>query len=172
MAAGETELALSRFIEAYLCEPYARLSRDGLIGWAKQQGSALAHPQVVIPVEVQASKLHVAPSAGPAWLAYAYERSDWQSGKWARYHPEQPYRHSLEEEASAIRVALNTASEGNITPDKALLTLHKLNQAGLLEAFILLGMAREGIVEDYPAYRKEHRAELERYVREVVLKGG
>lgn len=172
MASGKSELALPKYIEAYLCEPYARLSRNGLISWAKQQGVVLAHPRVDIPVEVKAGKLHVAPSAGPAWLAYAFERSDWQSGKWARYHPGQPYRHSLEEEASAIRVALNTASEGNITPDKALMTLHKLNQAGLLEAFILLGMAREGIVEDYPAYRKEHRAELERYVREVVLKGG
>lgn len=50
--------------------------------------------------------------------------------------------------------------------------LKKLNDEGLLEAYILLGRPDEGIVEDHEAYLKQHRNKLRRYVLDYVVTGG
>ena len=50
--------------------------------------------------------------------------------------------------------------------------LKKLSDGGLLEAYILLGRADEGISQDHPAYLKENRDKLRRYVVEYVVTGG
>jgi hypothetical protein len=50
--------------------------------------------------------------------------------------------------------------------------LKKLNDEGLLEAYILLARPDEGIAEDHPAYLKRERDKLRRYVVEYVMTGG
>lgn len=167
MRAGQAQEALDKYILGYLCEPYGRLSRNGLAEWASQQGITLAHPDIIIPVEVDGDNVKITPNAGPAWLAYGLQHTSWRNEKWAKAHPGKPYRPSLEEEADSIRTALGAGPL-----DGSLETLKKLDQAGLLEAYILLGLPSEGIVDDYAAYHKAHPDLLERYVREVVLKGG
>lgn len=172
LARGQKSLALDKYIEAYLRQPYARESRNGLVDYSKSEGLTLAHPHIRIPARVEGSNIQITQDAGAAWLTYALSRMLWRSEGWGKAHPGEPYRPSLEEEALAFRSALQVAEESQTPRDASLQTLQKLDKAGLLEAFILLGMADEGIVDDYPAYCKSHRDLLERYVREVVLQGG
>ncbi len=53
--------------------------------------------------------------------------------------------------------------------DASLANLVKLNDAGLLEAYILLARPDDGIAHDYAAYRKTNRDKLRRYVVEYVI---
>jgi hypothetical protein len=47
-----------------------------------------------------------------------------------------------------------------------------LNEAGLLEAFVLFARPDQGIVRDYAAYRATNRDKLRRYWLEVaIIKG-
>ena len=48
----------------------------------------------------------------------------------------------------------------------------KLNDEGLLEAYILLARPDAGIVKDHPAYLRANRDKLRRYVLNYVSKGG
>jgi len=51
----------------------------------------------------------------------------------------------------------------------ALENLMKLNDASLLEAYILFVRPDEGIARDYAAYRKTSRDKLRRYWLDVVI---
>lgn len=93
--------------------------------------------------------------------------------------PAATYRHSLAQEASALRMVLLIAGElKQNAPQKADLQKHQptldrmaqLERDGLLEAFILLDRPTDGIAMDYPEYRAQHHDLLARYVRTVWLK--
>jgi hypothetical protein len=47
--------------------------------------------------------------------------------------------------------------------------LKRLNDADVLEAYVLLSAADEGIAKDYPAYRAAHRDRLNAYLREFIV---
>jgi hypothetical protein len=55
--------------------------------------------------------------------------------------------------------------------DPALAELVRLNDDGLLEAYVLFARADEGIAQDYSAYRKASRDKLRRYLVEYVASG-
>jgi len=44
-----------------------------------------------------------------------------------------------------------------------------LEQTGLLEAYILLARADEGIAKEYAAYRAQHRDKIRQYVSEHLM---
>ena len=50
--------------------------------------------------------------------------------------------------------------------------LKKLNDEGLLEAYVLFVRADAGIKQDYPTYRQNNRDKLKRYLTEYVMKNG
>lgn len=50
--------------------------------------------------------------------------------------------------------------------------LKKLDDEGLLEAYILLARPDEGIAADHPAYLRQNRDKLRRYVTQYVVNGG
>jgi hypothetical protein len=84
------------------------------------------------------------------------------------------YRHSLKEEARALRIVAEIAAkdlkDGKVnTLDDSLKNLIKLNDAGLLEAYILFARPDQGISHDYDTYRKANRDKLRRYWLEVVI---
>jgi hypothetical protein len=58
----------------------------------------------------------------------------------------------------------------NLNPSLA--KLKKLDDEGLLESYILLARPDQGIAQDYPAYRDQHRDKLRKYVVDYVLTGG
>lgn len=189
MRQGKTDAARDRYVEAFISEPYNRFARGGLIQWAEATQTAIAHPDIEIPTNVTFdekgdAKVNLDASAllggskedgSFAWIAYGGARSSWRKEKFAKTYPsEKVYRHSLAEEADALRSVLSvaTADKQTKTLNPSLARLKKLNDEGLLEAYILLARPDEGIVRDHPTYLKQNREKLRRYMMEYVVKGG
>ena len=173
--------ALNRYIEAFITQPYSRFAVAGITQWAQVTNSTLRHPQIDIPTNVSFdangnAKIDLNPDAlkgkedTAAWLGYGLTRSTWRREKFAKTFPsETTYRHSLPEEAEALRSVVNMAVTKPNTLSPSLALLKKLNDEGLLEAYILLARIDEGLAKDYEAYLRTNRAKLIRYVREYVV---
>lgn len=178
--------ARDRYVEAYITEPYNRFTASGLTQWAQVTNTALGHPKIDIPVTVTVNdkgdtNIGLDPAAlgqddgSFAWIGYGLSRTAWRKEKFAKTYPkETAYRHSLAEEADALRsvIAMATSDKRTKTLTPALAKLKKLNDEGLLEAYLLLGRADQGIAADHRAYLATNRAILRRYVMEYVLRGG
>jgi len=177
--------ALGRYIEAFITQPYSRFAIAGITQWAQHTNSTLAHPQIDIPTSVtfdakgnaninlDAAALTGKDDGSFAWLAYGTARSNWRKEKFSKTFPAEPaYRHSLPEEVEALRSVLAIAATDKkvktLSPSLAL--LKKLNDEGLLEAYILLARIDEGLAKDYFSYLTTNRAKLIRYVREYVVR--
>jgi tetratricopeptide (TPR) repeat protein len=188
MKQRKIEAARDRYIEAFIVEPYNQFARGGLIQWGQATQTQLAHPDIEIPTNVTFdekgdAKINLDASAllgggkddgGFAWIAYGGARSSWRKEKFAKTFPnEKGYRHSLAEEADALRSVVSVAAadkKAKLSPSLA--RLKKLDDEGLLESYILLARPDEGIVQDYPAYLKQNRDKLRRYMLVYVVKGG
>lgn len=191
MKQGRVTEAGDKFVEAYIAEPYSRLARAAFINWGNKVQIQLGHPEITIPANVSAKSenqttLNLDPSifkkdgssnSGAAWMMYGLARATWPNGEFAKNYPEEKkYRHSLKEEAAAMRSAIKVLEEKKIKDpnsiDKSLQLIIKLDKEGLLEAFILLALPDEGIAQDFVAYRKTNVENLRRYVKDYVLTGG
>ncbi len=189
MKQGRFTDAGDKFIESYLAEPYSRLSRAGFLNWGEKAQLSLAHPQVDIPTNVTSSKdknttITLDPNvmskndksgAPAAWMMYGLVRASWQTQFAKAYPNEKTYRHSLKEEAAALRGALEAVKNQKLDPkniDPSLQVLQKLEKEGLLESFILLALPDAGIAQDYSDYRRANLEKLRRYVKDYVLTGG
>ena len=179
--------ALERYLEAYITEPYNRFPIAGLTQWAQETNRSLAHPKIDIPtnvkfdekgdvkIDLDASALLGGKDDGSfAWISYGTTRSLWRKEKFRQTHPaEEEYRHTLAEEADALRSVISMATaDKKIQLSPSLTKLKKLNDEGLLEAYILLARSDAGIAMDHPAYLKTNRDKLRRYVVDYVAKGG
>ena len=180
--------AKARYVEAVVAEPYNRLTWAGLAQWARAAGVRLAHPEIEIPTGFSAEgnkmtisldpKLAMKDDGTAAWVVYGLTRSVWHTEKFAKEFPaEKQYRHTLREEAEALRSVATSVREqqkaGKIkTLDANLARLVRLHDEGLLEAYVLLARPDEGIAEDYAAYRKANRDKLRRYLVEYVTAAG
>lgn len=185
MKQGKTDAARERYIEAFITEPYNRFARAGLILWGQVTNTSLGHPQIDVPTNVtfdekgnakmdlEASALLGGKDDGSfAWIIYGGTRSIWRKEKFAKTFPgEKDYRHSLAEEADALRSVITMATSDNKTKklSPSLVQLQQLNNEGLLEAYILLARPDDGIAADYPSYLKANREKLHRYVALHVI---
>ena len=187
MKQGKTEAARDRYIEAFITEPYNKFARAGLIQWGQATHTSLAHPKIDIPTNITFDEkgdakinldagalLGGADDGSFAWISYGATRSTWHKETFARKFPGEQYRHSLAEEAEALRsvISIATADKKTKSLSPSLAKLKKLNDEGLLEAYILLARPDDGISQDHPAYLKENRDKLRRYMLEYVLTGG
>ena len=189
MKQGKVTEAGEKFVEAYIAEPYNRLARAGFVNWGDKVHVELAHPRVDLPANVASKKegeatLTLDPNlfgkekngSAVAWMTYGLTRAGWQEEFAKQYPNEKTYRHSLKEEAAAMRAALKVLSEqkgGDANKiDPSLQVIQKLDKEGLLEAFILLALPDQGIASDFPAYRKSNVEDLRRYVKLYVMTGG
>jgi len=178
--------ARDRYVEAYITEPYNRFAISGISQWAQTTNTQLGHPQINIPVTVTFkdngdATISLDPAAlgqddgSFAWIGYGATRTVWRNEKFAKTFPkETAYRHSLAEETDALRSVITVAAGDKRTKtlSPALAKLKKLNDEGLLEAYLLMGRADQGIAQDHRAYLATNRALLRRYVMEYVLRGG
>ena len=171
------DLARDRYVEAFITEPYSQLSPRGISQWADATGAKLGHPVIDIPeVSFGADGKAVAKTAISAddasarpWLAYLAVRESWKKEKFGRSFPkETKYRHSLQEEAEALRAAVAAAAQQK-SPNKQFELLGKMDTDGVLEAFILMAKPDEGIAADHAAYLKDNRAKLRKYVVNYVI---
>lgn len=182
MKLGRIEEARQHYLNAVIAEPYNRLPRDMLAQHAAATHLSLNHPAVALPrveIKMDGEKPAISydPAGGPAVMAYALARVTWIQKERANYFSKDaPVRHSLPEEASALREFCQVITElaaKDPAQTKAwtetVAALQSLDRTGLLEAYVLLDRADQGIAADYPAYRAQHRAELNRYLREVWL---
>jgi tetratricopeptide (TPR) repeat protein len=188
MKQHKTDEARDRYVEAFIVEPYSRFARGGLIQWGQATQTKLAHPDIAIPTNVtfdEKGDAKINLDAGAllgdkddgsfAWISYGVTRSTWRKEKFAKTFPnEKTYRHSLAEEADALRSVLSvaTADKKDKKLSPSLIRLKKLDEEGLLESYILLARPDDGIALDHPAYLKQNRDKLRRYVMQYVVKGG
>jgi len=196
-AQGKSDEARDRFVEAIIAEPYGRRAYVGLTQWGDRHKISLGHPKIEIPTNVASKKpgeisitvdelaLKGSDNDGSAaWMMYGIVRSSWmdrkdggRSERFARAYPNEPtYRHSLAEELAGLHAvveAVHTQTKEKrvkkLTP--SLENLMKLNDAGLLEAYILFARPDKDIARDYAPYRKANREKLKRYWMEIVIGG-
>jgi len=188
MKQGKYDQARDRYVEAYITEPYNKFSVAGLTQWSQATQTRLAHPAIDIPTDVKFDEKGDAQvnldlgalasgkdDGGFAWIGYGAARSIWRKEKFAKTFPqERAYRHSLAEEADALRSVLALASDKKVakTLSPSLALLKKLDEQGLLEAYILLARPDQGIAQDHAAYLRQNRDKLRRYVVQYVVSGG
>jgi tetratricopeptide (TPR) repeat protein len=187
MKQQKIEAARDRYVEAFITEPYNRFARAGLVQWGQATRTTLAHPQIDIPTDItfdekgdarinlDANALLSGDDGSFAWVSYGMTRSSWRKEKFAKtFAAEKAYRHSLAEEADALRSVVSIATSDKRTKklNPSLARLKKLDEDGLLEAYILLARPDDGIAQDHPAYLKQGRDKLRRYVMDYVVKGG
>jgi tetratricopeptide (TPR) repeat protein len=165
MAQGKLDEARDKFIEAIVAEPYNRATWGALIQWAEEAQAQLGHPRV-----------EPANESVKYWKAYKDTRAAWAKSEFAKEFPnEKAYRHSLREEAAALRAAAEVAIRDpelgkSAAADPTLANLLNLYKADLIEAYVLLARADEGIARDYAGYRQTNRDKLRQYIREQVIR--
>jgi tetratricopeptide (TPR) repeat protein len=184
MKQGKTQEARDRYIEAFITEPYSKFALAGLIRWGELTKTPMAHPPIEVPTSVTFDEkgnatVNLSPEGikgkddgSFAWVGYGLQRTLWRKERFAKTYPnETAYRHSLAEEADALRTVVRMASTSKEvkTLSSSLSLLKKLNDDGLLEAYILLARPNEGIGKDYFQYLQANRANLIRYMKEYVV---
>jgi tetratricopeptide (TPR) repeat protein len=187
MRQGKHNQARDRYIEAYISEPYSKFSAAGLTQWAQATNTALGHPVIDVPIKETVEEnsdpkfdLSAEAQIGDkadgsfAWISYGATRLMWRREKFAKTFPdEKNYRHSLAEEAEALRsVIVQATNDAKVKSlSSSLAMLKRLNDDGLLEAYVLLARPDEGIAQDHAAYLKHNRDKLRRYTVEYILRG-
>lgn len=188
LKAGRLQEARSKAIDAVIADPYTRWTWNALMSWAGRAGVQLSHPRIESPNSLKKDSdskttINIDPSALDAkdgrdmWIIYEMSRAAWtakDSDSFRKAYPdEKSYRHSLEEERGALGLVASTVDarmkKGEIKSlHPSLQPLLKLHQDGLLEAYILLARADEGIAKDYAAYKEKNAAKLRKYLEEWV----
>ena len=186
MLQGRQKEAMMKFIEAIVAEPGTRSAYAGLSQWGERNNVSMGHPRIEVPVKVTLASekkasvdfdpaLRSTDDGSGAWENYGLVRAQWVSDDFAKAFPnEKTYRHTLLEETAALRKTAEVAAAwlkaGKVKSlSPSLAALIKLNDADLLEPFILFTRADQGISRDYVEFRRAHRDKLRRYWSEVVI---
>ena len=188
MAVGDQENAKEKFIEGIVAEPYNRSPYAGLMQWADKFKVAMAHPLIEQPKPAVSSgttgtETTIALDAGALkkgtpqyyWSFYDLTRATYKVAGFKKDHAdEKEYRHSLSEEASALRavaqIAARDQADGQVKSlDPSLENLIRLFKADLIEAYIFFVRLDEGIAKDYFDYRRLNRDKLHRYWNDFVI---
>jgi tetratricopeptide (TPR) repeat protein len=183
MHKGDQKLAQSRFVDAVIAEPYSKASWIGLKQWAETTHARLASPPITLPkqpvpdangnVNVTLDPSTAANPAVGAWVIYAAQPAMWRNTEFKKHYPDETvYRHSLAEEAESLRAVLLIVKETKIPDEKldaTIKSLMALDKDSMLECWILLNHADQGIVRDYAAYRATHRDLLHAYMDKYVV---
>jgi tetratricopeptide (TPR) repeat protein len=187
---GEIEKSRTQFIQAVVAEPYNPISWRALQAWATTTKLQLKRVHLDVPNNVsQTGEKNITVTIDPngpeetssIWLMYGLTKATWHGDEFKKHFPkEKQYRHSLAEEANALTAAATVWTEVNesdkkkkkassVPKDPNLILLLKLYQAKMIEPYVLLNAADEGIAQDYPGYRDKNREKLEQYLSEFVV---
>ena len=179
---GDMAKARDMLIQAAIAEPYNKIVWREIRAWALINNTAFNLVYLPIPLVAKES-IETAASGQPpqlasAWRAYHAVVADWRKGrKFAKQFPQEPYRHSLPEESEALTAAAKVlqtlrqdqASADLVTGNTVAALLLKLDDAGLIEAYVLFSLGDDGIVRDYKAYRAANRSKLQEYMDKFVM---
>jgi tetratricopeptide (TPR) repeat protein len=181
MNQGKHSEARDRYVEAWIVDPYSKFAIQGMVQWGQITSTSLAHPQIDVPQTTvgadgkEKTTINVNPSddGSMAWIGYSATRETWKKEKFAKTYPaEKTYRHTLAEEADALRSVVSmakTLKPKKLNPQIAI--LERLDQDGLLEAFVLMAIPDAGIARDHAAYVRSNRDKLRQYVVKYVIGG-
>jgi len=172
--------ARDRYIEAWITEPYSKLSVQGMVQWGQLTGTRLGHPKVDVPKTTtgedgkQDTTINVNPLADDgsmAWIAYTATREVWKKEKFAKTFPnEKTYRHTVAEETDALRSVVSMAKTLKAkTQNPQIALIEKMDKDGVLEAFILMAIPDRDRAADHPAFLKTSRNKLRKYVLDYVI---
>jgi tetratricopeptide (TPR) repeat protein len=183
--------AKEKFIDAIVAEPYSRLAWQGVRQWAVTEKAALISPKidrpsgpVTDPNKPNNVTINIDPTAtdekqhpgASAWMMYSIIRASYHGDLFKKDFPdEKEYRHTLKEEDAALSLVATALKDKKVAPDKldeSLRNLVELNDAGMLDCWILINGADQGIAQDYAAYRDGHRQLLHDYVEKFIVHGG
>ncbi|PYS99334.1 MAG: hypothetical protein DMF63_11990 [Acidobacteria bacterium] len=182
MKLGKTDQARDRYVEAFIVEPYSRLALSGIAQWGEATNTPLGHPKLDIPETTvgpdgkQSTTINVSPvsdDASMAWIAYTATRAAWKKEKFAKTFPaEKTYRHTLAEEADALRSVLKMAKSVKYkTLNPQISLIEQMDKDGVLEAYVLMAIPDSGIARDHAAYLRSNREKLRLYVVKYVIGG-
>jgi tetratricopeptide (TPR) repeat protein len=182
---GELHKARTLLIQAAVAEPYNRMVWRELNAWASLNGTQINQIFVAVPAPAaQAQGGSRQPTElEPAWRAYREVTSRWQGGGEEfrkRYPDEKQYRHSLREEADALtaaarvlkKLAQDSRAAGPVKNDPSASLLLRLDEAGLIEPYVLFSLGDRGISQDYGPYRARNRDKLQAYLDQFVVPPG
>jgi tetratricopeptide (TPR) repeat protein len=171
--------ARDRYVEAFILSPFDKLARSGIVQWADTTHKGLAHPKIDIPETKMGPdgkptttiSISAADDGSMAWMAYTTTRDDWQKTKFAKTFPKaKSYRHSMAEETDALRSVVSMAR--SLKPKQLntqIALLEQMEKDGVLEAYVLMARADDGIFQDYDDYVRAHRDKLRQYVLKYVI---
>jgi len=187
---GDMEAARKLAIEAVVAEPYNTITWRALQQWAAANKLQLNPVHINTPNSVsQKDDTHININIDPnqskdamsVWLIYSMSRAKWRGDDFKKRFPEEKvYRHSLPEESEALSVAATVLLENSGKKDKKrnrselpkdpdLALLLKLSSSNMIDPYVLLSAADEGISHDYESYRQQNRAKLEQYLSDFVV---
>lgn len=182
MKQGKHKEARDRYVEAWIVEPYSKFALQGMVQWGQITRTGLNHPRIDTP-EVKVgddgktkSTINVSAlsdDGSMAWITYVATREAWRSEKFGKAFPaEKTYRHTLREEAEALRSVVQAARELKFKKlNEQIAILEKLDQDGLLEAYVLMATPDAGIARDHADYLRSNRDRLRQYVMKYVIEG-
>jgi tetratricopeptide (TPR) repeat protein len=188
MSDDRMEESREKLIEAVIADPYNRNTWQFLDTWARRNQKRLGHLRIEVPTSSVKRKdeknidILVNPvdkkDGTEAWMLYSISRAAWMTAKQfsEAFPDEKEYRHSLREEAEALRLTAESVAgqikEGKLKEsalDVSIANLLKLYKAEMIEPYVLLAIPDAGIARDYIQYRKINRDKLRRYVSEFVI---
>jgi tetratricopeptide (TPR) repeat protein len=188
---SDPDAAKGKFIDAVVAEPYNNMAWQGIKKWAQYEKAVILPPKIDRPAGPQVDpknpkNINITINPGsldekknpgaPAWMMYPLCRAGFHGDRFAKEFPaEKDYRHSLKEESDCLGSVATVLSELKVKPgklDESLRNLVDLKSAGMIECFVLINAADEGIVKDYDEYRSSHRALLHDYIARFVVHGG
>ena len=188
---GDPYSAKDKFIDAIVAEPYSRYAWQGITQWAEIEKAVVLAPRIdrpagptVDPKKSNAINIMIDPDrtddkkhpGASAWVMYPMIRASYMGDEFKKKYPnEKEYRHTLMEENAALSGVVEGINNQNVKKDKldeSLRNLVELNDAGMLDCWILINGADQGIAQDYAAYRNDHRQLLHDYLDKFVVHGG
>lgn len=190
---GQPAAAKQKFMDAVVAEPYSAEAWRGLRQWAELAHAEIEPPSIDRPsarVFDEHGEVNVSASFSPtkdprypnasAWSMYRAFRAGYKTSQFAADHPgEAVYRDSLKEEEAALTLVIHTIQEmiadHGATREKlepGLRRLMELNDAAMLDCWILINGYDAGIQKDYAAYRQTHRTLLHDYLELFVVHDG
>jgi tetratricopeptide (TPR) repeat protein len=184
---GDLEAARTLSIEAVIAEPYSAIPWRALVSWSNTNHVTLQQVHIetgskATPNGENKTTITIDPNQpadlGAVWLAYGGTKVLWYQGRFKKEFPQETqYRHSLAEETDALTTAAAKVAEeldgkstvSPIAKSANIQLLMRLYHEQMIEPYILLNAADQGIAQDYPGYREKNRAKLQEYLGKFVV---
>ena len=181
MQANQPDAARQKFIDAIVAQPYTRVSWQGLQQWAQRTNTQLAAPRIDRPqvsskpndIAIDPKLLNEDGSGRIAWVTYLTCRGTYPQTVFLQKFPLlREYRHTLTEETECLQLTVKEVKNKSIAEEKldpSLKTLVALEASHMLEPWILLHGADQGVAQDYTAFREMHRDLLRAFIAQYDI---